>query len=136
MARIIYVEDDELVGELVRDILSAEGHAVGVIADGQAALKIISERLPDLVIMDAGLPTMGGVEVVAHMRRNLAMSAIPVLMLTGRRGAEDERIAFHTGVTDYLRKPFNPDELAVMVNDLIGQFRKETAPAKPLHGMG
>lgn len=119
MARIIYVEDDELIGDLVRDTLIDAGHAVGVVPDGKAALSILKMKVPDLVILDIGLPGMGGIDVLQEMRRDPNLYGIPALMLTGRRGAGDEAIAFHSGATEYLRKPFDPDQLVVIVEDLL-----------------
>lgn len=119
MARIIYVEDDELVAELVKETLIDEGHGVGVVGDGKSAIKIITDKQPDLVILDLGLPEMGGMEVLAYLRRNPDLYAIPVLMLTGRRSYDDEAIAYNGGASDYLRKPFDPDQLVVRVTDLL-----------------
>lgn len=125
MARIIYVEDDELVGELVRDTLIAEGHAVGLIADGKTALQVLSAKQPDLIILDAGLPEMSGMEVLAHLRKNTELYRTPVLMLTGRRSVQDEAIAMYAGATEYLRKPFDPEELVFIVEELL---KKEDEP--------
>ncbi len=124
MARIIYVEDDEVVGELVKETLMNEGHAVGVIPDGETALKVIGQKRPDLIILDAGLPMMGGLEVLSNLKRTDALYQIPVLMLTGRRSKSDEQIAFFTGATEYLRKPFDPEELVMIVDELL----KSAAP--------
>jgi DNA-binding response OmpR family regulator len=128
MARIIYAEDDELVGEIVRDTLMDAGHAVGVIGDGITALKVAKIKVPDLIILDCSMPGMGGVEVVRRIRNHHELFATPVLMLTGRSSAADERIALEAGATEYLKKPFYPDELVVIVEHMLDdvQKRKET----------
>ncbi|WP_425466591.1 response regulator transcription factor [Qipengyuania marisflavi] len=133
MARIIYVEDDELVGQLVMETLADEGHAIGIVGDGKSALQIIATKKPDLVILDVGLPEMGGMEVLAAMRRNQDLYLTPVLMLTGRQSANDEAIAIYTGATEYLRKPFDPDQLVVVVEDLLKPRKGTSAPVlKPV----
>lgn len=116
---------------MVRDTLIDAGHAVGVVGDGESALKVLRARKPDLIILDAGLPEMSGIEVLSYIRRDLELYSIPVLMLTGRRSAQDERIAFNTGATDYLTKPFEPEVLAETISDLLKQHtRPEEAPGK------
>ena len=134
MARIIYVEDDELVGQLVMETLMDEGHAVGVVADGKTGLATILQKQPDLIILDAGLPEMGGLEVLAEIRKNATQHRTPVLMLTGRRGKSDEAIAFYAGATEYLRKPFEPEELVFIVEELLSQRNRdlEVAPQKAI----
>lgn len=124
MARIIYAEDDELVAEIVRDTLMDAGHAIGVIGDGITALKVAKAKNPDLIILDCNMPRMGGVEVVRRIRNHQELFATPVLMLTGRSSAVDERIALEAGATDYLKKPFDPDELVVVVENMLDKVQK------------
>tara|TARA_R110001599_G_scaffold323393_1_gene534850 strand:+ start:1283 stop:1693 length:411 start_codon:yes stop_codon:yes gene_type:complete len=124
MARIIYAEDDELVGEIVRDTLMDAGHAVGVIGDGVTALRVAKMKNPDLIILDCSMPRMGGVEVLRRIRNSQELFFTPVLMLTGRLSAIDERIAFEAGATEYLRKPFDRDELVFIVENMLEEFNK------------
>ena len=111
MARIILADDDEIVAQLVTDALMGAGHAVGWLKDGSSALDIIRRRPPHLVILDCGMPEMGGIEVLQQMRRSSELHAIPVLMLTGRQSATDEAIARFEGASDYIRKPFDAAQL-------------------------
>jgi len=127
MARIIYAEDDELVGEIVRDTLMDAGHAVGVIGDGVTALQVAKMKNPDLIILDCSMPKMGGVEVLRRIRNNLDLFSTPVLMLTGRSSAADERIAFEAGATEYLKKPFDRDELVFIVENMLADVQKRQA---------
>ena len=125
MGRIILADDDELVAAVVSNVLMAAGHAVGWLADGASALNVITQRPPDLVILDCNMPEMGGVHVLHEMRRLDHLHRVPVLMLTGRSSAQDENIARFAGATDYLRKPFNTIELVDRANDLIaGRTRR------------
>ena len=119
MAFIIYAEDDELMGELVQVTLMSAGHGVGVLGDGDDALQILRRRKPDLLILDINMPRMSGSEVLAAIRRDPELYNLPVLMLTARRETIDEHIARAAGANDYLRKPFDPDELIAVVNRLL-----------------
>lgn len=121
MARIIYAEDDELVGELVQATLIDAGHAVGVVHNGRDAIEVVQQRRPDLVILDISMPEMTGSQVLDMIRRDPALYDIPVLMLTGRRSQVDEDIALKAGATEYLRKPFDPDQLAVTVDAMLAK---------------
>lgn len=115
MARIIYVEDDDLAGELVKDVLSQAGHLVGVIGHGTLAFETIAFKKPDLVILDRSLPGMQGIDILKQLRQTPATYLTPILMLTGKRGEalSDEAIA--AGADDYLLKPFEPEDLVQRV---------------------
>jgi len=121
MARIIMADDDEIVGEVASDALIAAGHAVGLLDNGADALKVIRARRPDLVILDCNMPEMSGLLVLRQMRDSVDLCDTPVLMLTGRQGARDSEIAFYEGANDYMKKPFDPDELVFRVNQLLGR---------------
>ena len=119
MARIILAEDDEIVAELVRDVLMAAGHGVGVLPTGAQALAVIRSRMPDLVILDCNMPEMSGMLVLREMRNSVKLAGIPVLMLTGRRSEKDVSLAMYDGANDYMKKPFDPDELVFRVEQLL-----------------
>ena len=119
MARIIMADDDEIVGELASDALIAAGHAVGLLDNGADALRVIQARRPDLVILDCNMPEMSGLLVLRQMRDSVELCDTPVLILTGRQGVRDTEIAFYEGASDYMKKPFDPDELVFRVNQLL-----------------
>lgn len=119
MARIILAEDDEIVAELVRDVLMAAGHGVGVLPTGAQALAVIRSRMPDLVILDCNMPEMSGLLVLREMRNSPKLAHIPVLMLTGRRSEKDVSLAMYDGANDYMKKPFDPEELVFRVEHLL-----------------
>jgi len=119
MARIIMADDDEIVGELASDALMAAGHAVGLLDNGADALRVIQARRPDLVILDCNMPEMSGLLVLRQMRDSVDLCDTPVLILTGRQSARDTEIAFYEGASDYMKKPFDPDELVFRVNKLL-----------------
>jgi len=111
MARIIYVEDDELMGDLVKDVLTQAGHLIGVIQHGTLAFETIAFKKPDLVILDRTLPGMQGLEILKRLRQSAAMYLTPILMLTGKRGEASSDEALALGADDYLVKPFEPEDL-------------------------
>ncbi|WP_404337180.1 response regulator [Sphingomonas sp. MMS12-HWE2-04] len=121
MARIIIADDDEIVGEIARDALIAAGHGAGLVTDGAAALAVIKARRPDLVILDCNMPELSGVLLVQELRKNPAFAQLPVMMLTGRRGERDEELARFAGANDYMKKPFDPDELVFRVEELLAK---------------
>lgn len=119
MALILIADDDPLVGDIVRYTLSARGHIVGIVDNGEDALRVVETKQPDLVILDCSMPGLAGVDVLRQLRVSDASFAVPVLMLTARWGRNDENIALRAGATDYLRKPFDPDELLAIVDHML-----------------
>lgn len=111
MARIIYVEDDDLVGDAVQQILTDAGHLVGVISHGTLAFDTIAFKKPELVILDRALPGMQGVEILRALRRLPQLYLTPVLMLSATGGEDAIDEAMEAGANDYLVKPFTPQEL-------------------------
>lgn len=127
MARIIIVEDDELVGEIARDALIAAGHGVGLIANGKEAWSVIRARKPELVILDCNVPDLSGLLILREIRNSLDMYKTLVLILTGRRSESDVAIAMREGANDYMKKPFDPDELVFRVEELLK--KRDASPA-------
>lgn len=119
MARIIYVEDDDLVAELVKDVLTRAGHIVGVINHGTLAFETIAYKKPDLVILDRALPGMQGVDILTALRRLPGLYLTPVLMLTAKGGEALVDEAMGAGANDYLVKPFVPEELVRRVAQVL-----------------
>ena len=118
-SRIIIVDDDPLIVDIVCDCLGARGHIVGGMAAGDKACGIIEFKQPDLVILDCMLPGKSGIDVLREIRTSRSACTIPVLMLTSRQGEADELIAARAGADDYLRKPFDPDQLVARVEVLL-----------------
>lgn len=124
MARIIIADDDEIVGEIVRDALIAGGHAAALLPNGKEALKVIRARNPDLVVLDCNMPELSGLLVLREMRNSVDLCDTPVLMLTGRQSERDVELAMYEGANDYMKKPFDPDELLFRVDELLARHRK------------
>ena len=114
--RVLVVEDDEAIADVVRRALRQEGHEVRSAADGVEALSLSEEFVPDLVILDLGLPRLDGVEVSRRLR---AESDVPILMLTARAEVEDRVEGLDSGADDYLVKPFELSELLARTRALM-----------------
>lgn len=115
-ARILVVDDDPTVAEVVTGYLRRAGYTVESVADGPAALARAGVIRPDLVVLDLMLPGLDGLEVCRRLR---ATGPVPVIMLTAR-GDEDDRIAgLELGADDYVTKPFSPRELVLRVTSVL-----------------
>ena len=124
MARIILADDDPVIGQLVGNGLIDAGHALGWVADGETALRVMLARPPHLAIIDCGMPGLSGVQLVRAMRGDGRLSSVPVLMLTARQSETDEALAYNAGAYDYLRKPVDLDLLVGRVEALLFQASK------------
>jgi two-component system, OmpR family, response regulator MprA len=114
--RVLVVEDDEDIADVLRRSLRNEGYDVRTSADGVDALDQAAGFLPDLVVLDLGLPRMDGVEVCRRLR---AESDVPILMLTARTETEDRVGGLDSGADDYLVKPFERKELLARIRALL-----------------
>jgi len=110
------VEDDEAIADVLRRSLRAEGHEVRSAVDGVEALTEASQFVPDLVILDLGLPRLDGVEVCRRLR---AEGDVPILILTARTDTEDRVEGLDSGADDYLVKPFERQELLARIRALL-----------------
>ena len=132
--RVLVVDDDLTVRDVVRRYLELGGHQVSLADNGEDALRWIAEHEPDLVVLDLMLPGMDGLEVCRRLRQR---SAVPVVMLTAL-GEEENRIAgLQLGADDYVTKPFSPRELALRVSSVLRRARTpraETGPRELLDG--
>jgi DNA-binding response OmpR family regulator len=118
--RVLVVDDDVTVRDVVRRYLELAGCEVELVGDGESALRRFAEREPDLVVLDLMLPGVDGLEVCRRLR---VRSAVPVVMLTAL-GEEEDRIAgLQLGADDYVTKPFSPRELALRVTSVLRRSR-------------
>ena len=114
--RILVVEDEPMVAEVVERYLVRDGHRVHVEADGHGALKAVDEFEPDLIVLGLMLPGVDGLEVCRQVR---ARGATPVIMLTSRGEEADKLLGLDLGADDYVTKPFSPRELAARVTAVL-----------------
>jgi DNA-binding response OmpR family regulator len=125
MKTILVVDDEPKIVGLARDYLEHAGFAVLTAADGAAALERIERDRPDLVVLDLGLPTVDGLDVMREVRRR---SNLAVIMLTARDDELDKLLGLELGADDYLTKPFSPRELVARVRAVL---RRTDASSRP-----
>lgn len=130
MSRILVVDDDELVRELVVRKLGADGHEVDSASDGEEGLAKALASPPDLVVLDSIMPKLAGPDVCRRLREEPSTRGTKVVMLTARSQEADVIRGFAVGVDDYLVKPFSPAELVSRVRTLLGgNVDSRSAPA-------
>jgi DNA-binding response OmpR family regulator len=127
--RILVVDDDPTVSDVVRRYLERVGLEVSLTSDGLSALRDVARRRPDLVVLDLMLPGLDGLEVCRRLRS--ADPDLPVVMLTAR-GEEDDRVlGLSLGADDYLAKPFSPRELVLRVQSVLRRSARSSTAAPP-----
>jgi DNA-binding response OmpR family regulator len=114
--RVLVVEDDADIADVLRRSLRNEGYEVRTSADGVEALDVAAGFFPDLVVLDLGLPRLDGVEVCRRLRED---GDVPILMLTARAETEDRVVGLDSGADDYLVKPFERQELLARIRALL-----------------
>lgn len=122
-AKILIVEDDPPLAELLNWHISQAGFDVIATADGEEALLLIEEERPDLVILDWMIESLSGIEVCRRIRRMGEMASLPVIMLTARSAEDDRLRGLETGADDYVTKPFSPAELVLRVKAVLRRTR-------------
>ncbi len=120
-AKILIVDDETHILNVVSMKLRNAGYEVLTAADGEEALEVAEAELPDLVITDYHMPVMNGVEMCTEMRKRDTLAAIPAVMLTARGYALDPEDMERTGIRQLLSKPFSPRELLSTVQQLLGE---------------
>jgi DNA-binding response OmpR family regulator len=114
--RVLVVEDDVKLADLVRMYLERDGYRVNVCHDGREGLAMARQRPPDLIILDLMLPGLSGVEICKQLRRD---SQVPIIMLTARSTEEDKLSGLDLGADDYITKPFSPREVVARVRTVL-----------------
>lgn len=120
---VLLIDDDPLIADVVTALLNNAGYIVGCLDDGHRALEVIEFKRPAAVLLDCAMPLLPGVEVLRRVRASRTCFDVPVLMLTARASATDREIALRAGASDYMAKPFDPDQLAATVDALVADSR-------------
>ena len=123
VARILVVDDEPKIVQLVRDYLERAGFAVSTARDGNEALMRAHSERPDLIVLDLGLPELDGLEVTRRLRRD---SGVPIIMLTARHEETDKVVGLELGADDYVTKPFSPRELEARVRAVLRRHMRDT----------
>jgi len=133
--RILVVDDEPDLLELVRMNLSQAGFEVDTAVDGAAALKALRGERPDLVVLDLMLPDVSGTDLCRQLRSDPAFAELPIIMLTARADEVDRVVGFELGADDYVTKPFSPRELVLRVRAVLRRGTPDSADASSLaHG--
>ena len=119
LAKVLLVEDEKSIVTLIKYNLEKEGFKVFCAETGEDALKIIKEKIPDLVILDWMLPDLPGVEVCRQIKKDKKLKNIPILILTAKGEPDDKIKGLEVGADDYVTKPFNNKELLLRIKSLI-----------------
>ncbi len=131
---ILVVEDEDALSTLLQYNLEKEGYDVALAADGEEALMLVNERLPDLIVLDWMMPKISGIEVCRRLRSRADSRNVPIVMLTAR-GEESDRIrGLDTGADDYVIKPFSMTELTARIRAVLRRIRPGLAEDRVNHG--
>ncbi|MEP7092228.1 MAG: response regulator transcription factor [Nocardioidaceae bacterium] len=128
MARVLVVDDDHTVREVVVSYLRAARHDVDEAVDGEQALTMLLDRPADLVVLDLMLPGIDGLEVCRRVRET---SDVPVIMLTALGTETDRVVGLERGADDYVTKPFSPRELVLRVDSVLRRAGERASPVEP-----
>lgn len=121
--RVLIVEDEQAIAELIRYNLNKNGYLCQVALDGEEALLAVEEMVPDLIILDWMLPEVSGIEVCRRLRARSATRSVPIIMVTARSEEADMLRGFREGADDYVRKPFSLNELNARVDAALRRTR-------------
>ncbi len=121
--KILLIEDDQSLTELIRYNLSKADFIVHSESDGEEGIYALEEISPDLVLLDWMLPNLSGIEICRRIRRNKITQNVPIIMLTARAEESDRIRGLDTGADDYITKPFSPKELIARINAVLRRIR-------------
>lgn len=117
--KILIVEDEEDIAELLEYILSRQGYAAEAVDTGEKGLQVCRETMPELLILDLMLPKISGLDVCRQLKADPETARVPIIMLTAKGEEEDIIAGFEAGADDYVTKPFRPKVLLARVNAVL-----------------
>lgn len=127
MARILVVDDEAGIRDVIKEYAEFEGHEVEEAADGMAAIDLVKEKDFDIVILDIMMPRLDGFSTCKEMRK---IKDIPVIMLSARGEEYDKLFGFELGIDDYIVKPFSPKELMARINVVLNRNRASNSASQ------
>ncbi|MYI73886.1 MAG: response regulator transcription factor, partial [Acidobacteria bacterium] len=127
VTRVLVVEDDRDIADLVAHYLRRTGYVVDVLYTGTEVLPHVQQQAPDLVLLDLLLPGLNGLEICRAMRADPGLAAIPIIMLTAKSEEADRIVGLELGGDDYVTKPFSPKELVARVGAVLRRAGRSRA---------
>jgi two-component system, cell cycle response regulator DivK len=121
MRSVLYVEDNEYNRKIVRRLLSRSSYRLREAADGEAALGMVREERPDLILMDVQLPKMSGLDVTRALRADPATADVPIIVVTSFALSGDDQRALAAGASAYIAKPYSPRELLALIQTFLAE---------------
>ena len=128
--KVLIVDDESAIREVIRFALSNSGMKACCAKSGREALEKISEKRPDIVLLDWMMPDLSGPQLTRHLRKNPLTCDIPIIMLTARVSEDDKVEGLNAGADDYIIKPFSPRELVARIKALIRRTEPEDQDGK------
>lgn len=120
---IVIAEDDSALAELLRYNLTSQGYETAIARDGDEAMLLLDERVPDLMLLDWMLPKISGIEICRRVRTRRETANLPIIMLTAKTEEADRIRGLETGADDYVTKPFSTNELMARVKAVLRRIR-------------
>ncbi len=136
MKRVLLIEDDRDIVELVRYNLEREGFQVNAATDGASGLAQVRKTPPDILLLDLMLPKLSGLDICKEIRRDTSLNRLPILMLTARGEEADRVVGLEMGADDYVTKPFSPRELGARVKALLRRTEPTNEPRRVIEARG
>jgi len=130
LGRVLLVEDEQDVAELIRYNLTKEGYDVVLSGNGNEVLRLAREHRPDVLLLDIMVPQLNGWEVCRRLKKDPELAAIPVIMVSGRVEEGDKVLGFEVGADDYVTKPFSPRELIARIRAVLRRGQQADAKEK------
>ena len=124
-ARLLVVEDNDEIAQMMTLFLGSRGFKVSVAGDAATALELVRESLPDLILLDVGLPDVNGYELLRRLRQDPRTRHLPAMFVTQRKLKPDRITGLQLGADDFITKPFDPDELGLRVQNLLARSARE-----------
>ena len=118
-AHILVVEDEAGTADMLTVYFEAQGYEIAAVGTGTEALTLVSQTVPDLILLDVALPDIDGFEVCRRLRAHWRTERIPVIFLTDRRSREDRLTGLELGAIDYITKPYDVQELRLKVRNVL-----------------
>lgn len=124
MAKILIAEDERDIRELITFTLRYAGHEVTQAANGEEALALAKQTIPELILMDVRMPKMTGYEACRHIKADATLKNIPVVFLSAKGQETEIQTGLEVGAADYILKPFAPDQLIKRVSEILAANKK------------